>query len=100
MVHIGVIEKVDATESGRDVPDPDLGLLKTDEKTHDDKNDERGRRLRVCIDSQPEQGQRGEPQYEDLSEAGDQVEWLNSILTHQLDTARRNDPANDREEDQ
>jgi hypothetical protein len=36
--------------------------------------------------------------YEDLREAGDQVEWLNSILTHQLDTARRNDPANDRDD--
>lgn len=36
--------------------------------------------------------------YDDLHEAGDQVKWLNSILNHQLDKARRNDPANDRDD--
>jgi hypothetical protein len=38
--------------------------------------------------------------YEDLREAGKSVERLNTMLNYQLSEARRNDPANDREEDQ
>jgi hypothetical protein len=36
--------------------------------------------------------------YDDLSDAGTHVEHMNSVLNYQLDKARRNDPANDRDD--
>ena len=75
----------------------------TDECNHEQTIEEMKTGVSVTVKSKRGDGTRDQDtvtvkaHYEHLREAGKSVERLNTMLNHQLSEARRNDPANDRD---